>query len=215
MYLMIVYRFKGVILVGYSHGIKWDDSKITNEIIHVKNILGIDRMPTKSEIEFVTKSNSLSCKISKSGGFKEWAYRLNLEIKKSESDLGSKWEMYIKNILEARGYEISKMSFKHPYDLLVNNNIKVDVKVSSLYENEDSKYHSFNLEKKYHNCDIFILVALDEFGSPLKILIVPSKELMGQKQVSIGYKSKYDKFDSRFELIKVYDNFYNDLDCVM
>ncbi len=38
---------------------------------------------------------------------------------------------------------------------------------------------------------------------------------MGQKQVSIGYKSKYDKFDSRFELIKIYDNFYNDLDCVI
>lgn len=201
--------------MGYTHGIRWDDSKIASEVICVKNALGLDRMPTKSEIDFITKSNSLSCKISKSGGFRKWAYRLNLGMKKSESNLGNKWEMYMKNILETRGYKVAKMSFKHPYDLLVNNNIKVDVKVSSLYSNKSSKYHSFSLEKKYHNCDIFILVALDKFGSPLKILIVPSKEVMGQRQISIGDKSKYDKFDSRFELIKIYDNFYNDLDCVI
>ncbi|MGO1044470.1 hypothetical protein ACTPEO_17185 [Clostridioides difficile] len=52
-------------MVGYSHGIRWDDSKIASEVIRVKNALGIDRMPTKSEIDFIAKSNSLSCKISK------------------------------------------------------------------------------------------------------------------------------------------------------
>ncbi|HGZ2663465.1 TPA: hypothetical protein ACOIAM_003826, partial [Clostridioides difficile] len=79
----------------------------------------------------------------------------------------------------------------------------------------ENEYHYFELEKEYHSCDIYILIALDEVGSALKILVIPASNLMGQKQIIINNKSKYDKFDSRFELIKVYDNFYNDLDCVM
>lgn len=129
--------------------------------------------------------------------------------------MSEKWEQYIESILESRGYCIKKMSYVYSYNFLANDSIKIGVKVSNLYKNGEIEYHSFDLEKEYHSCDIYILIALDEAESALKILIIPASNLMGQKQITIKNKSKYDKFDSRFELIKIYDNFYNDLDCVI
>lgn len=118
-------------------------------------------------------------------------------------------------ILESRGYCIKNMSCAYPYDFIANDNIKISIRTSNLYKSRGVEYHLFNFEKEYHSCDIYILVALDIAGSALKILIIPAVNLMGQVQLIIEERSKYDKFDSRFELIKIYDNFYNDLDCVI
>ena len=60
----------------------------------------------------------------------------------------------IKEILEKLGYQVQKMTTKHPYDLLINDNVKIDVKVSRCCNNNGFKFYSFNLERKYHNCDI-------------------------------------------------------------
>ncbi|MFL8712829.1 hypothetical protein Q3304_18805 [Clostridioides sp. GD02377] len=129
--------------------------------------------------------------------------------------VGCNWKQYTRSILESRGYYIENMASEYLYDFIANGNIKIGVKVSNLYKNEKTEYHCFEFEEEYHSCDIYILIALDEFESALKILIIPSINLMGQRQLIIKRKSKYDKFDSRFELIKIYDNFYNDLDCVI
>ncbi|MCC0740545.1 hypothetical protein [Clostridioides sp. ZZV14-5902] len=110
---------------------------------------------------------------------------------------------------------MEKMASEYLYDFIANRNIKIGVKVSNLYKNEKTEYHCFELEEEYHSCDIYILVALDGAESALKILIIPTIDLMGQRQLIIEERSRYDKFDSRFELIKIYDNFYNDLDCVI
>lgn len=171
--------------------------------------LNIERMPTRTEIETVTNDSALTNKISKTGGTKYWANKLNLDLKDSETKLGQEWEMYAKSELENLGYEVEKMTTKHPYDLLVNNNIKVDVKVSRYYKGKGFKYHTFNMEKKYHNCDIFICIGLDEEDHVVKTLVIPSKYLMNKKQLSVGIESKYDKFNDRWDYIEKYSNFYS------
>jgi len=45
--------------MGYTHGTRWDNQKIESEIKKVMRCLGIDRMPSRSEIEQVTGNNSL------------------------------------------------------------------------------------------------------------------------------------------------------------
>lgn len=188
---------------------KWSDNKIAEEIIKVKMALNIERMPTRTEIEVVTNDSALTNKISKTGGTKYWANKLNLDLKDSETKLGQEWEMYVKSELENLGYEVEKMTTKHPYDLLVNNNIKVDVKVSRYYKGKGFKYHTFNMEKKYHNCDVFICIGLDEGDYVVKTLVIPSKYLMNKKQLSVGIESKYDKFNDRWDYIEKYSNFYS------
>ncbi|WP_392446148.1 hypothetical protein [Clostridioides difficile] len=195
-------------IMGYTHGIKWDDESIEKSILKVARSLQVHRMPSNEEIKSVMGNYSLSNKISRSGGFKYWASKLNLDMKNSETKLGTKWEFHIKSRLEEFEYKVEKMSTRHPYDLLVNGNIKIDIKVSNYYLGSSCKYHTFNLEKKYHNCDIFICVGLNETDIPVKILVIPSKYLMGIRQLSVGIKSKYDKFNYKYKYIKEYDNFY-------
>ena len=197
--------------MGHTHGRRWSDEAIKEEIANVMNSLDIDRMPTHSEIKSVMGNASLTNKISKTGGYKYWSKKLNLEMKDSETNFGNEWEYKVKAELENKGFEVLKMTTKHPYDLLINTNLKIDVKVSRYFKNEDYKYHTFNLEKEYHNCDIFICVGLNDNDEIEKLLIIPSKYLMGIKQLSVGVISKYDKFDRAYQYLDIYNKFYNEV----
>lgn len=200
--------------MGYSHGNKWSEELIEERLIEVMENLKINRMPSNKEIASVLGDYSLSNAIARRGGFRMWAEKIGLEIKDSETCFGNEYEFIVKEILEEMGYYVEKMTTKHPYDLLVNDNLKVDVKVSKYYNPKEggSKFHTFNLEKKYHNCDIFICVGLDDDNDEIvKMLIIPSKYLMNKKQLSVGINSNYDRFDKRFDFIEKYIKFYNEI----
>lgn len=196
--------------MGYVQGTRWTNELIEQEIIKVKEALNLSRMPSNSEVKSVV-GNGLACKISKTGGYKYWADKLNLKMKYSETKLGREYEEKIMKLLQSKGCEVEQMSIKHPYDLLVNLNIKVDVKVSNLYRGEKGEFHTFNLEKHNHNCDLFICVCVTD-DEIVKTLVIPSKFLMKVSQLSIGNNSVYDVFKDRFDYIEKYDVFYNQLD---
>lgn len=190
---------------------RWTNAKIENEIKNVMSALNISRMPSASEIKNVTNSNGLAIKITRTGGFKFWSNKLKLENKNSETKLGNDYEILVENILNDKGYIVEKMTTKHPYNLLINNNIKVDIKVSRYYKplNNKFKYHTFNLERKYHNCDIFICIGLNENNKIEKLLVIPSKYVMEINQLSVGVNSKYDKFKDKWGYIEKYSYFYD------
>ena len=197
--------------MGHTHGIKWNDRLIEAEIKNVMTSLGIKRMPTRVEMDSITQNSALSNKVMKTGGIRHWADKLGLKLKGCETTLGNNYEFKVKEMLEYKGYKVEKMSTGHPYDLLVNDYIKIDVKVSHYYHGDGYKSHSFGLSKKDHNCDIFICVAVDDKENIIKNLIIPSKFLMGIKQLVIGVNSKYDKFNNKFEYIDKFDSFYASL----
>ena len=93
----------------------------------------------------------------------------------------------------------------------VNDHVKVDVKVSHYYHNDEVSFHTFGLGKKYHNCDIFICVCLDDDDKVVKNLTIPSDFLIGIRQLSVGANSKYDKFNNKFEYIDKFDSLYASL----
>src|SRR5699024_12772503 len=70
-----------------------------------------------------------------------------------------------------RSYTVEKMTTKHPYDLLVNENVKVDIKVGRVHYHFGSKAHTFRLAKKYSTCDIYICFALDKDSNTENIFI--------------------------------------------
>jgi len=197
--------------VDHIYDAKWSNEKVKQEIKKVQKALLITRMPSNSEIKFVTKGSALSSKISRSGGFRYWADVMGLETKKSDTSLGFEYEVYIKNILEGKGYQITKMTTKHPYDLLINNDIKVDVKVAKPYTNPVvGTFHTFNLEKKYSTCDIYIAVALKNDGEIERIFVIPSKFLK-IRQLSVGKESIYNKYVDKWEYVSQYDKLYKDI----
>ena len=121
--------------MGYVKGIKWNDDLIAKEILNIKDKLEIDCMPSYGQINKIRKSTDLSNKIAKTGGINKWAKKLNLKITKSETRIGKRGEKIIEEILKTKGYDVKNVSEKKfPYDLIVNNNIKIDVKLTNLYK---------------------------------------------------------------------------------
>jgi len=197
--------------MGYTHGTKWTNEKIEEEIQKVMNALNIKRMPSNSEMRMVTGSYALSNKLIKTGGIYHWADKLGLKIKVGETQIGTKYQDYIANKLNDMGFEIEMMSTKHPYDLLVNGNVKIDVKVARPYEHKEiGRFHTFNLEKKYPTCDIYISVALNDNDEIQRIFVIPSKYLK-ITQLSVGKRSKYNKYINKWDYIKEYDDFYKNI----
>lgn len=190
--------------MGYTHGIQWTDELIKEEIFKVMESLNLNRMPSEPEIKNTLKNSGLACAISRRGGFRKWADKLNLSQSHCETRTGFNAEIKIKEILSNNGYEVEKMSIKHPYDLLVDKNIKIDVKAANKYVNgEGHSYYSFNLEKRNPTCDIYILLCIDTE----RIFIIPSK-FLHQTQISMSDNSKYSIYENRWDYIEQYSNFY-------
>lgn len=195
--------------MGYSHGEKWTNEKIFSALQKVVSELQLTTFPTKKQIFNFYGNSRLCSKISKCGGTKFWANKLNLPIKDCESKMGSIWENNCINELEQKNYYAEKMKEKYPYDILVNNCLKIDVKSAYIYTNKkNNQFYTFNLEKKFQTCDMFICYCLNDYGISIKTYIIPSVKLSGIKQLSIGKnKSIYDKYINRWDLIEKYVKF--------
>lgn len=197
--------------MGYTHGTKWNDEKIKDGIMEVMKKLNIITMPTSVDINKANGNSALSNAIARHGGFEEWANKLGLAQSNCETRLGLKGEYFIKEVLERKGYEVEKMSVKHPYDLLINKSIKVDVKTAKKYISIcNSEYYAFSLEKKNPTCDIYILVCLNKDEDVSEIYVIPSVKL-NQTQVAIGKETKYECFKDRWDYIEKFNKFYTEV----
>jgi hypothetical protein len=192
-----------------AYGKVWDEQRVKSEIKVMMNALNIERMPTAPELQEYGR-NDLHCIISKTKKYKGWADELGIPLKSCDTRKGNEYEDIVKGILLQKGYEVESMSTRHPYDLLVNGNIKVDVKVGGLYKLKNSDCWTFALAKNYPTCDIYICVAETD-GEIERILVIPSM-FAKIKTISIGKVSKYDKYIDRYDYIDQYQQFYNSME---
>jgi len=183
----------------------WTDSKIKEEISNVMSTLNIHRMPSNSEIYAATHSTALTNAITRRGGFYKWAEKLELPIKESDTKTGSTYELYAMATMISKGLNVVRMSVRHPYDLLVNKNIKVDVKVSSAYLNNGSLVNTVGLGKEFATCDLYVIYLRHRSGELDRTLIIPGYEVR-HKYLNIGKDSKYNKYIDRWDLFQTYDN---------
>ena len=185
--------------MGYTNGINWTDELIANGIEKIASTFEPKRMPTNREVIEFEGNYALSSAIQKSGGFSYWANRLGLEQKYSETALGIQGEKDIAMWLESLGFDVKLTSIKHPYDLLVNGCVKVDVKTANTSMIRGCPVHAYRLAKKDHTCDFYIFYEADT----LKVYVVPAYKCQGQIQVEMGNNSKpYVKYLGSYHLIK-------------
>lgn len=192
-------------VMGYTTGTQWTIDKIKAEILEVMKALNIERMPTSVEIKRVTKDSRLNNAIRRYGGYLFWSMKMGIQQSECTTRTGLEGELLIKDILEGKGYKVDKMSVKHPYDLLVNGNIKIDVKVSHKYKGKYGQYYTFNLEKSNPTCDLYIMICI--YSEKKELLIIPSK-FLHQTQISISDNSKYNIYKDRWDYIDQYNSFY-------
>lgn len=189
--------------MGHTHGTKWDDEKIKNEINRVCKMLMIDRMPTRSEIRNCLGNDALTNKISKTYGYYGWAEILGLSLKPSETGLGKQYEYIAEKILESKGFNVEQMSQNHAYDLLVDGVVKIDVKVSHPSTINKSRCHTFASAKRFPTCDVYMLFCLDEKEKCERLVILPSSKAH-VFTICIGGKSVYNEYIGRWDIIKKY-----------
>jgi hypothetical protein len=193
--------------MGYTHGTKWTNELIEEAIEGVMIGLGTTTMPTKSECDHVTGNSALSSKISRDGGFSYWADKLGLEIKDSETQTGFKAEIEAKELIEKETGLVSKITKSRcPYDILVNGNVKIEVKISNGCGGSNGFFYSANLYDGIQKADILIFICKNEEKEG-KILVIPSHHLQGITQLSIGIESYYDKYKERYDYIEKFNNF--------
>lgn len=195
--------------MGYKHGKKWTDDLIKQEMLRVKEGLELNRMPTRSECVDFSGSHGLSVAVTRrQGGWYQLAKDLGLPIKESETTLGKSYEIKIARVLEGAGHSVKRMSQNFPYDLLVDDFVKVDIKASHLYRGSAGNFYTFRMGKAYATCDIYILVTLDDKNEILGTYVVPSSSVMNNKQISIGeINSIYHQYKDRWDFIDEYKNF--------
>ena len=195
--------------MGYTHGTRWTDELIKEKILEVVRFKNMDRMPTHSEVEAYYGNCALTCAVSKrSGGWYALAKEMELRIKECETTFGKSHEKIIMERLITMGYEVRRMPQNFPYDLLVNDSVKVDVKASRLYKGSGGNFYSFNLEKPFCTCDIYVLRLIGDDNSEVDTLVVPSKQVATNTHISVGQKtSKYYRYSQRWDYIADYSAF--------
>lgn len=194
--------------MGYNNtGIQWSEDMMKEKIYEIMNFYDIDRMPTHREMNEYLGSHSLSCYVSKHGGSYAVAENLGLGIKESETKTGIKYEKHAIYLLNELGFNCVHTGLNtFPYDILVDNCIKVDVKASNIVYARESKYFSANMGHDHHACDVFIFFCIED-NIISKTYIIPSFILDGIGQLSIGYdKSKYDIYLDRWDIINKFKN---------
>lgn len=192
--------------MGYTHGMRWNTDLIIKGIHEVKEYYELDRMPTCSEIEAYYRNSCLTNRISKTGGFGKYAKDLGLKIKDSESKLGIQFENYALKLLRRYGYDVELTAIKHPYDLLVNGRVKIDVKVSRNTISKTGEFYTFNLEKKQQTCDVYIAICINSNKEVQKVYVIPANVMNGKKQLSVGlHHSKYDYYLNKYSIIRSLD----------
>ena len=196
--------------MGYTHGHKWTDEKIKQGVQKVIIAYKLDRMPSQKECINYYGNYCLSNAVARRfGGWYGLARELGLPIKKSETYFGKTQEGIVCEMLISRGFEVEKMPQNFPYDILVDNSIKIDVKASHLYHGKQGNFFTFNLEKKYATCDIYVLLTLDDNDNIINTFIVPSKFVIKNTQISIGeYASKYHKYRDRWDYISSLSEYF-------
>ncbi len=192
--------------MAYVTKTEWNEAKIISCINEMVNKTGNNQMPTHSEMDKFYGNYCLSNAVRRHGGTKYFANKMGLEIKNCESKFGEDFELRcINDIMLKLNLEAEKMQIRYPYDVLVENSVKIDVKSCT-----GKQYYSFNLEKAHQTCDIFVFYCIknDEVE---KIYIVPSSVLCGKTQFAVGMNSsKYDKYLNRWDIIKHYNDFMHE-----
>lgn len=196
--------------MGYTHGKQWSEEEIKSELAKLIKEKGLSRMLTLREMIISTGGQALSNAVTRSGGVRKWANELNVLLTHSNTRKGWEGEEKAKIILEQEGFTVDRMTARHPFDLLVNDVAKVDVKCAEPHTFKcGAQAYCYHLEKKIPTCDFYMLIANGrEKGT---VFIVPASN-MRQKQISIGMKSSvYDKFVKRFDILRDYCSFVKTL----
>jgi hypothetical protein len=140
---------------------RWTDEVFESEIRNVASALG--RFPTVSELAAM-KRRDLSSEITRRGGFTRCAQAFGLTRIESDSDTGWEGERAAAQRLTELGFQVAVPgAVKCPFDMLIDQVLRVDVKSARLCRYQHSVGWFYRIAK-YPQADLILLWQLDEAG---------------------------------------------------
>ena len=181
----------------------WSKKKVLEQLEPIIEQLG--RMPTRNEL-LDMNLEKLSNAVTRTGGFETWRTLLGVRAKKSTTTRGRLIESKLSLWLLRKGFNVERMPYKHPFDLLVNG-WAVDVKSTTMYRTvEYTDVYNFTLgSKEQHNCDFYFLCCLDDENEIIRRYVIPAEEcpLSGVNiQADLRADSKYNKYLEAYNLLR-------------
>lgn len=197
---------------GTESDVYWTEDKIKKGIYEVISYHSLDRMPLLSEcIDYPNNGKGLGHAITRYGGFEGWAKKLGLPRGEGSTHFGQKGESMALELIHEKGYEAKRLSTIAPYDILVNDSIKIDVKSARLNTKSGKGSYMFSTEDSmYHKCDIYICLGFDENGNNLHYTyIIPSCQVVDRKvHIDPKTSTNYGLYRDKWEYIDKFNNFY-------
>lgn len=145
----------------------WTDELIERQLREITGAIG--SFPTASELRSMGK-NDLTCAATKSGGLIAWAARLGLSRKDSDSDFGWRGEIAMCEHFRQQGFSAERTKgVKAPFDIMVNDLLRVDVKTASRAEYSGHSRGWYFRTGKIPQADVVVLYRMDRndfFGVP-------------------------------------------------
>jgi hypothetical protein len=120
---------------------------------------------------------------------------------------GFHWEDQMEMRLKQRGMKVKQMPRNHPFDLLVNGHIRVDVKsaIRTSYKGSDGYPIAGWVFSNLHSpptCDIYILICLNRSRLNIeKIYVIPAT-MVNQRTVTITKRDKYGMYIDAWDVFK-------------
>lgn len=138
---------------------RWTPALVERRVREAVEQLGIDHMPTASQLRTLSGGNALACKVARSVGFDGWATRLGLDRSEHSSRVGWRGEQIFRGLCAARGLRTSKRDrVKCRFDVQVAD-VDVEVKTSGYRDYGVVKGWSFSLHNK-SLCPVLAAVCL-------------------------------------------------------
>jgi hypothetical protein len=137
----------------------------------------VGRMPIHRELIEMGASD-LANAITRTGGYRGWARRLELAEKAGSTHWGRQIEEQVAAWLRDHGFAVECLGAQAPYDLVVGGCVRLDVK-SALWasfprrEGGFCQGYFFRLAKKIPTCDLYVLCPVDEQNQIVERYFVP------------------------------------------
>lgn len=181
---------------------RWTDELLEAALRPICQELG--HFPSVTELK-ARGRNDVACRVAnRSGGMIAWAKRMGFERVHSDSDTGWEGERTVAAILRNRGFHVKEReSQKCPYDLLVSEVIRIDVKTASYAEYDNTRKGGkctgwFYRIGKDTSCDIVILYQQDTGIC----YIIPWKYCTSSNITITKTGDTYAKFRENFKLLE-------------
>ena len=137
---------------------RWDDAKRETVIRNIAQELGY--FPSNTELRNMGRGD-VANQIAKNGGFLHWSKITGIPRVMSDSDTGWAGEEAAAARLEKLGFTVTfRNGVKCPYDFLVNDILRVDVKAARYKEYGYSKGWFYHIGKQ-PQADVILLWQLD------------------------------------------------------